>query len=339
MMMKRWMRRRLSDFLMRRGLEIVPSRCLYEWQRNFDNQPRRHTASAPDEALAYLTPQNPILVDLQKRYSAFDAAVTAPFLWNQLHVRAEDIPYFRGDNGWVFQVRGNGTNIMGYALSFYYLRSIDRLGLLDKLVEDESFGNFTFKVAGRLVSRDLLDSIAEIYFLDRHLRLGSRIGFRVLDIGAGYGRLAHRMVSALDGVECYLCTDAVAASTFVSEYYLRFRGVSKAVVVPLDEIDTALCERPIDLAINIHSFSECRLEAIEWWIRILSKHRVKNLMIVPNTPPGGAERMLTNDGQDFLPILERHGYRTIAKEPKYLDPAVQEFGLEPSWNHLLELSA
>jgi hypothetical protein len=105
-------------------------------------------------------------------------------------------------------------------------------------------------------------------------------------------------------------------------------------VVPLDEIENTLRDQTIDLAINIHSFSECNLKAIEWWVRLLSKHRVKNLMIVPNRSTSGGQRLLTNDGQDFLPILDRYGYRTVAKEPKYLDPVVQEFGIQPSWHHL-----
>ena len=155
-------------------------------------------------------------------------------------------------------------------------------------------------------------------------------GFRVLDIGAGYGRLAYRMVSALPGIERFFCTDAVAVSTFVSDYYLRFRGLEKALVIPLDEIDNTLRDHPVDLAINIHSFSECRTQAIEWWARLLSKHRVKNLMVAPN---GEGERLLTNDGHDFLPLLERYGYRTVLREPQF----VQEYGLLPTWYHLLEL--
>jgi hypothetical protein len=159
----------------------------------------------------------------------------------------------------------------------------------------------------------------------------------VLDVGAGYERLAHRMVSALPGIERFFCTDAVAVSTFVSDYYLRFRGLEKALVIPLDEIDNTLRDHPVDLAINIHSFSECRIQAIEWWARLLSKHRVKNLMIAPNGTGERLQRLFTNDGQDFLPLLERYGYRTVLKEPKFIDPVVQEYGLLPTWYHLLEL--
>ena len=334
--LKRWIKHRSNDLLRRYGFEIVPTESLYEWQRIVVDEPCWHSCSLSDEALGYLKPDNPKLIALRQRYSLFDADVTTPSVWNDQLVSADDIAYFRGDNAWVWQVRGKNSNVLAYAISFYYLKSMDRLGLLDKFIEDENFGNFVFSIAGHHVSRDLLDSIAEIYFLDRHLGIGSRVGFRVLDVGAGYGRLAHRMVSALSGVERYYCTDAVAVSTFVSEYYLRFRSADKAVVIPLDEIETALSGHPVDLAINIHSFSECRMQAIEWWIRLLSRHRVKNLMIVPNWPTGRGERLLTNDGQDFLPLLEQYGYRTVVKEPKYLDPVVQEFGLYPSWHHLLE---
>ena len=326
-----------NQVLRRYNAQIVPANILHEWQRAPVTRPSFNEWALPDDAARYLRPDNPKLVELQRRYGAFDAEVTTPLIWTDGHVRAEDIAYFRGDNAWVWQIRGKNSNVLAYALSFYYLKSIDRLGLLDKLTEDNSFGNFAFTIEGRNVLRDLLDSIAEIYFLERHLGIASRAGFRVLDVGAGYGRLAHRMVSALPNIERYFCADAVAVSTFVSDYYLRFRGVERACVIPLDHIDGALREHPVDLAINIHSFSECRMEAIEWWARLLGKHRVKNLMIAPNGEGERMKRLTTNDGRDFLPILERYGYRTVLKEPKYLDPVVQEYGILPAWYHLLEL--
>jgi hypothetical protein len=327
----------LNQVLRMYNAQIVPANILHEWQRAPVTRPCFNERGLPDDAARYLKPDNPKLVELQRRYGAFDAEVTTPFIWSDGHVRTEDIAYFRGDNAWVWQVRGKNSNVLAYALSFYYLKSIDRLGLLDKLSEDNSFGNFIFTIDGREISRDLLDSIAEIYFLDRHLGIASRTGFRVLDVGAGYGRLAHRMVSALPNIERYFCTDAVAVSTFVSDYYLRFRGAERARVIPLDQIDGALRDHPVDLAINIHSFSECQMEAIEWWARLLSKHRVKNLMIAPNGEGERMERLTTNDGHDFLPIFERFGYRTVVKEPKFMEPVVQEYGVLPAWYHLLEL--
>ncbi len=40
----------------------------------------------------------------------------------------EQIANFHGDNAWVWQVRGPNTNILAYALSLYYLKSIDHRG-------------------------------------------------------------------------------------------------------------------------------------------------------------------------------------------------------------------
>jgi hypothetical protein len=336
--LKTWIKSGVTDVLKRRGSEIVPTAVLYEWQRTRVTKPCWADCTLSEDAVRYLKPDNPKLSDLQQRYRAFDTNVTTALVWTDERVRPEDIAYFRGDNAWLYQVRGKNANVLAYVVSLYYLKSIDRLGLLDNLAEDDSFGNFTFTIAGRQVSRDLLDSVAEICFLDRHLGIGSRTGLRVLDVGAGYGRLAHRMVNALPGIAQVFCTDAVAVSTFVSEYYLQFRGAQKAFVIPLDEIENTLRDHPVDLAINVHSFSECRTQAIEWWARLLSKHRVKNLMIVPNCDAvTQGQELRTIDGHDFLPVLERYGYRTVVKEPKFLDPYVQEYGVHPTWYHLLEL--
>ena len=179
---------------------------------------------------------------------------------------------------------GVHTNQLAYALTTYYVKSIDQLGLVGKLDEDPLFGNVCFDIDNRLVSRDLLDSILEIYFLEKHLKLSALENPTLLDIGAGYGRLAHRMLNALPNIKQVLCTDAFPVSTFVSEYYLRFRDLGdRAKVVPLDEIEQALWDHPVDIAINIHSFPECRLSAIEWWVSRLAKYGVRYLMIVPNS--------------------------------------------------------
>jgi hypothetical protein len=136
----------------------VPTRVLYEWQHGHVEKPCWNDCPIPPDAARYLKPDNPRLIELQQRYRAFDSDVTAPSLWTDGYVRSEDITYFRGDNAWVWQVRGTNSNILAYAVSLYYLKSIDHSSLLEQLVEDNSFGTFTFPIAGRQVSRDLLDS-------------------------------------------------------------------------------------------------------------------------------------------------------------------------------------
>ena len=225
------MKHRLNESLRRRGFEIVPSARLYDWQHKSVDQP----AGAAD----YLRPDNPKLLDLQNRYRAFNAQVTASSDWTNPHVRQEYLTYFRGDNAWVWQVPDTNAHILAHALCLFYLKSIDRLGLLDKL--------------------------------------------------------------SFPSIDSYLCADAEAVSTFVCDCYLRFRGVvrgvEKACAVPLDAVDVALAE-----------------------------HRVQYLMIVPNRAADRGERLLTYEGHDFLPILQRHGYLVV-----------QQYGPFPSWRHLLEL--
>lgn len=324
----------LNALLHRFGQVIVDERMLYDWQKaSYQTAGRSGSAQLPAGAADYLVPDNARLRELQARYAAFDDRVTTPLVWTDDHVSSEDMLYFRGDNAYVWQVRKWSMNIMVYALTTYYVRSIDTLGLLDKLEEDDDFGIHTVQIDNKRVSRDLLDSIVEIHFLEKHLGISSRRDVTVLDIGAGYGRLAHRMLGALPNISRYLCTDAVPVSTFVCEHYLRHRRLDdRAKVVPLDEIEDTVSAARVDVAVNVHSFSECRLPAIDWWLSLLAKNNVKYLMIVPNT-----DALKTKDGQDFTPIIEQHGYRLKAAEPKFSDPVVQQYGINPVHHYLFEL--
>lgn len=328
----------LNSGLKHLDYRIMPGRQLYDWQMRPEPPPSYNHSLLPAGAADYLRLDNAVLEDLRARYTAFDSRATTPLVWTDERVKPEDIQYFRGDNAYVYQLRGRNMNVMAYALTALYVKSIDALGLLDTLKEDSLFGNYTFDIDGRPVSRDLLDSIMEIYFLEKHLGLSRGHGRTVLDIGAGYGRLAHRMTGALPNLGSYLCTDAVAVSSFISEYYLRVRGAQdRTRVVPLDEIESTLGANPVELAINIHSFSECRIEAVGWWLSLLQKHGVRYLMVVPNAGNHGGERLLTHDGSDFGDVIEKHGYRLIAKEPKYRDATVHEFAINPTYHYLFEL--
>src|SRR5262249_4135162 len=158
--------------------------------------------------------------------------------------------------------------------------------------------------------------VNELLFLERTLALSSRERFSVLDIGAGYGRLAHRAVSAFSQLDDYCCVDAVPESTFLCEYYLRQRELSpRARVLSLDRVTAELSPGSFDVAVNIPSFPECPYAAVEWWVELLRRLEVPYLFIVPNEPdqlltlePGGARR-------DFRPLIEEAGYRLAASEP------------------------
>jgi SAM-dependent methyltransferase len=217
------------------------------------------------------------------------------------------------------------------------LPSIDRLRLLDRLDEDGAFGCHVFEALGRTCSRDLIDSVIELNFLEQVLGLSSRPDLHVLDIGAGYGRLAHRTTAAFPRAR-YTCVDAVPTSTFLSERYVEFRGIGDRVsVIALDEFEATLEPGSVDLAINVHSFPECRLEAIEWWVARLRGLGVPYVLIVPNTSEDAFPRLMTIDGKDFAPVLARYGYTLRVHRAKYDDAALHPYALNPAQLYLFGL--
>lgn len=312
------------------GIRAVRTNHLYPWQIAPALGGTRGSASLPAGAADWLRPDNPVLVELIARYAAFDPRVTTPARWTSDRLRPEDLLWFRGDNAFVWQVRGAHQDPLTYALCYYHFAASDDEDLLGRLSEDDLFGVHPFQLDGRLVSRDLIDSAREIQFLRRHLGLGDR-QTTILDIGAGYGRLAWRIDQAFEGKVRTFAADAFAPSTFVCDYYLRFRGARSAAAVPLDEVEPLLAREPVDLAVNIHSFSECTVEAIAWWVERLAAARVPHLLIVPN-----GRECEAADGANIEPLLARYGYRPRTREPRYSDPFVQAYGLDPVWLHLFE---
>lgn len=345
-----FLKRRLDAALARRGFERVASRLVYPWQRTPVDLPSHSGSPLPAGAAEALRADHPRLLELARAYRELDSPMAQDPVWTEELVATADLRQFRGDNPYVFQLRGRNLNELGYALSYYCARRIpevEPLGLLDRLEEDGLFGVHTFTIDGRRVSRDLLDSALELAFLERHLGISRGPVRTILDIGAGYGRLAHRAATAFPETVRFLCTDVIPTSTFLCEYYLGFRGLTgsgraAARVVPLHELAAAIRPGEVDLAVNIHSFSECSPAAIDAWLAFLAGKRVPQLMIVPNAVAlDGADgiTMLTNQGVDFSRIVARHGYTLIASEPKFPDPVVQEYGVSPAAHLLFRLGS
>ena len=285
------------------------------------------TTPLPPDAEARLGPEHPRLLALRQAYRDTGLPVLARSVWSEDRLGRElDLQYFRGESPFVWNyLEWPRAMVLKYFVFAEYVRSHDSAGLLERLGEDGAFGCWTFEYPGfPRVSRDLLDSVNEILFLDRQLGLLDRRGLRVLDIGAGYGRSAHRMTAALD-VADYCCVDAIPESTFVCEYYLEQRGCAPpARVVPLHELEGAVEPGGFDLAVNIHSFSECTYEAVGWWIDWIARLRVPYLLIVPND----RDQLLAYEGdgerRDFRPLVEAAGYELAKSEPVLDDPAVSE---------------
>jgi putative sugar O-methyltransferase len=277
---------------------------------------------------ADLAADNPRLRELRERYAALQLPPLKASRWNADAVDGFlDHRYFRGDSliTWHYRELQRATSLK-YFIYAGYVRERDEPKLLDRLTEDGAFGCWTFSYPGHpLYSRDLIESVNEILFLERELALSARPRFSVLDIGAGYGRLAHRMTAAYENLADYCCVDAIPDSTFLCEYYLRHRDCTPpARAVPLDELRRDVSPGAFDLAVNVHSFPECTYEAVDWWIKLIARLGVPNLLIVPNEP--GQLLTLEPDGtrRDFRPLIEQAGYEPACVEPVIADPAVAE---------------
>ncbi len=319
-------KQRLRRLLRRYGIEVmrVPPTDRRTEGASFDA-----SLAIPPEIEKRLSSEHPRLRELRASYSQSDLPMAIQTMWGSDYLDKElDLRYFRGDNVYVWQFRNVGNTAHNkYYLFLRDLASRDTQSLLTRLDEDGMFGCWTFDYPGwPLVSRDLLDSINELYFLDKHLNFLSAEGMVVLDIGAGYGRLAHRSLAAAPNLAKYFCVDAVPESTFLCEFYLDYRQCDdRAEVVPLHEVDSRLQNERIDLAVNIHSFSEMSQASIEGWISRIADKKVTWLLIVPNDADKLMSMQADGERISFEPILERYGYSLIVKEPIYPDPTMQAF--------------
>lgn len=311
------------------GVEGIPRELI-----ELTDEDRRYLTTLADESVPLpegaeqrLRGDHPRLVELREAYAALRSPATTASRWSEDHVETFlDLRHFRGETliTWHYRELPRITALK-YFVYARYIRDRDSLGLLDRLGEDGRFGCWTFEYPGHgRYSRDLLESVNELLFLDRELSVSQRPGLRVLDIGAGYGRLAHRFCTAFPDTADYCCVDAIAESTFLSEYYLEHRGVTPpARVLGLHEFEAATSPGDFDLAVNIHSFPECTYAAVEWWVGQLERLRVPALLLIPNE----ADLLTLEPDQtrrDFAPLLERAGYELAAREDTVTDEAVRD---------------
>lgn len=272
------------------------------------------------------------LQGLRDRYREADPAVIARSYWDEQFVADRALVLddrFRDESLYVWQyIRGESSARLREAEYRYfayltYLEGRDHRGLLPQLVEDGAFGAPIFDFPGRPpVSRDLLDSVNELLYLDRKLDIVDRSELRVLDIGAGYGRLAHRMAQLVPGLADYACVDAIPESTYACERYLRHRGVAPPCrVIELPDFPEQVGAGGFDLAVNIHSFSEMPAAAIEYWVTHIAEAGIPNLLVIPNAPT--TVESVEADGRriDMAPALAEAGYQLVDVEPIIDDEA------------------
>lgn len=269
-----------------------------------------------------LNVNNPKLILLYERYRSKTPfiEIVSP-LW---HDPPKDLNLreFRSHSRYVWTKESS----LRYNFTTYHISKFDRYDLLRLFGEDGAFGCNVVKLPnGTLVSRDKLDSIMEIYYLIKNFGIGPFDKFRVLDIGAGYGRLAHRFTTLFKNVE-YYCVDAIPVSTFLCEFYLGFREAKNAYVVPFDNLDV-LQKDKFDFAVCVHSFGEQTIKSIEYWMEILDRLDLRKLVVIDNDGKWTTMEPPDNRKSYYLPILEKHDWVLIDARPKYTTLSAHILGI------------
>ena len=322
-----------SGFIKRQRARASRVLARLGWRlQRLDDGSRRYLLSSyddsvpvPPQAVDALRADHPRLQALREAYAALQLPVTRHSQWSDAQIRRNlDLRYFRGDNVYVWQYRQwrSEARLKQY-LAVLDIQEHDRLGLLQKFQEDGLFGIWRFQYGDQPpVSRDLIDSVNEINYLDEQLQIASKPGLRVLDIGAGYGRLAQRMCAVLPNLEVYDCVDAIPESTYLCDFYLDFHKTPKARAIALHEHDR-LHDR-YDVAVNIHSFSECTRDAVRWWLDLLAAREVPALLVIPNDPEAILSTETDGSRYDLLPEIAARGYTLVDKRPFYGNAELRE---------------
>lgn len=183
--------------------------------------------------------------------------------------------------------------------------------------EDGSFGVTTLNVRGTTISRDLLDAILELIFLERTFAGLKPMGnVSIIDVGAGYGRLAKRYRDCFPSAT-YKIVDGIPVSTVLSQVYLGRYGYADSVV-PLFDLEATLATVRPDLLVNTHSFPEMHPHDITFFVRLAAAYEVRYIFIAPNkltkTP-----NLVTNKDESIDEILKHFGYELFRFENLFFD--------------------
>ena len=260
---------------------------------------------------------NKRLKKLVKLYNEFYEANDfnlQPTVWNQDRDYIKDSfnLNFRGENAFVWQEK-LGDNKETYIEYYRKIKSIDQDGLLNKTFECGNYGCLYYEHDGIKISRDLLDSVLEIIFLKSIFKDLDKLS--ILDIGAGYGRLCKRFLDCYPKTHYYI-TDAIPFSTYFSQIYLDKR---KDNIIPLYDIENKLEEINFNIAINIHSFPECNLLDVEWWVKLINSNSIRYIFYISN------DTEISSSGDSVTGIFENYGYKLKLFKNLYKELEIENY--------------
>lgn len=140
-----------------------------------------------------------------------------------------------------------------------------------KKIEHREVGDpVTIRYNGVAICMDYLQSTLELGFIEKEIDPN---GASILEIGAGYGRTCHAMLSNYD-VAAYTIID-LKNTLNLSRAYLREvlddKQFAKMTFVQVEDIDTALGSDRFDLCVNVHSMTEMVPDTVDSYLRLIDE--------------------------------------------------------------------
>ncbi|OKI62374.1 putative sugar O-methyltransferase [Micromonospora sp. CB01531] len=126
----------------------------------------------------------------------------------------------------------------------------------------------TITFDGEPVCMDYLQSVLELDFIAGNVELE---GTRVLEIGAGYGRTCHTILSNHDVREYHIIDlpNSLTLSTRYLRSVLDAEQFAKVRFTSIGDVDEQYTATDFDLTINISSFSEMTAETVDDYLAMI----------------------------------------------------------------------
>lgn len=121
---------------------------------------------------------------------------------------------------------------------------------------------------GESICLDYLQAVLELDFMARSVKMD---GARILEIGAGYGRSCHAILSNHDVAEYHIID--LENCLRLSREYLRAvltgEQFEKIRFLGIDEVEDLYGGEPFDLCVNIDSFAEMPADTVENYLSLI----------------------------------------------------------------------
>lgn len=170
----------------------------------------------------------------------------------------------------LFNPEVNGIRYLKTLIYFMSSTLDEEWAVLAKIKNREIGKPIAISYNNESVCLDYIQAAQEFVFINSSLSLAE---LKVLEIGAGYGRTAHTLISNAE-IAQYTIIDLENALQLSQKYLSRVldeQQFSKLEFISVEDIHS-IAERSFDLAINIDSFAEMDASVVNEYLAYIDQH-------------------------------------------------------------------